>query len=128
MGSLVVATRISFTARNSPAFRARGIRRLRSRSEEMLYELVLARGRVIDPETGLDAVRDVGLNGGSVAAISEADLSGAAARVLARSRNTSHAGPALLSLGTRSYQDHVKSRMSESNAWPISRPDSSTAL
>jgi N-acyl-D-glutamate deacylase len=48
----------------------------------MLYELVLARGRVIDPETGLDAVRDVGLNGGSVAAISEADLSGAAARVL----------------------------------------------
>ena len=44
-----------------------------------LYDVVLSRGRVIDPETGLDAVRDVGLNGGTIAAISEADLSAAAA-------------------------------------------------
>eukprot|EP01043_Picozoa_sp_COSAG02_P036537 COSAG02_NODE_2682_length_8253_cov_3.591857_7_plen_85_part_00 len=44
-----------------------------------LYDVVLARGRVLDPETGLDAVRDVGLNGGTIAAISEADLSAAAA-------------------------------------------------
>jgi predicted amidohydrolase len=44
-----------------------------------LYDVVLARGRVIDPETGLDAVRDVALNGGTIAAISEGDLSAAAA-------------------------------------------------
>ena len=33
-------------------------------------------GRVIDPETGLDALRSVGIRGGSIAAISDADLSG----------------------------------------------------
>ena len=44
-----------------------------------LYDVVLARGRVVDPETGLDAVRDVGINEGRIAAISEADLSAAAA-------------------------------------------------
>ena len=47
-----------------------------------LYDTVLARGRVIDPESGLDGVRDVGIKNGVVHAISEADLSGAAARVL----------------------------------------------
>jgi len=40
------------------------------------FDLVLARGRVIDPETGLDAVRDVGLNGHTIAAISESPLRG----------------------------------------------------
>ncbi len=40
-------------------------------------ELVLKGGRVMDPETGLDAVRDVGLSGGTIVALSEAPLSGA---------------------------------------------------
>jgi N-acyl-D-aspartate/D-glutamate deacylase len=40
------------------------------------YDLVLHGGRVIDPETGLDGVRDVGIVGDRVAAISERPLQG----------------------------------------------------
>ncbi len=40
------------------------------------FDAVIAGGRVIDPETGLDAVRSVGIRGGSIAAISDADLIG----------------------------------------------------
>lgn len=40
------------------------------------FDTVIAGGRVIDPETGLDAVRSVGIRGGVIAAISDADLSG----------------------------------------------------
>ena len=40
-----------------------------------LYEVVLARGRVLDPESGLDAIRDVGIAEGRVVALSEAELS-----------------------------------------------------
>ncbi len=41
------------------------------------FDSVIAGGRVIDPETGLDAVRSVGIRGGSIAAISDSDLIGA---------------------------------------------------
>ena len=40
-------------------------------------DLVIAGGRVMDPESGLDAVRDVGVRGGTVVAVSEAPLAGA---------------------------------------------------
>ena len=40
------------------------------------YELVLTGGRVIDPESGLDAVRDVALRDGRVVAVSKARLRG----------------------------------------------------
>jgi N-acyl-D-aspartate/D-glutamate deacylase len=40
------------------------------------YDVVLANGRVIDPETNLDAVRNVGLNDGRIAAISASPLAG----------------------------------------------------
>lgn len=40
------------------------------------FDLVIAGGRVIDPETGLDALRSVGTRDGSIAAISDADLDG----------------------------------------------------
>lgn len=40
------------------------------------YDIVLQRGRVMDPESGLDAVRSVGINGKKVAAISERALRG----------------------------------------------------
>jgi hypothetical protein len=40
------------------------------------YPLVLAGGRVIDPESGLDAVRDVGIDGDTVAEVSAEPLSG----------------------------------------------------
>ncbi|MFI6596720.1 amidohydrolase family protein [Nonomuraea sp. NPDC050536] len=42
----------------------------------MTYDLVLANGRVIDPETGLDAVRDVGITGGVIRAVSDVPLEG----------------------------------------------------
>ena len=40
------------------------------------YDLVIANGRVMDPESGLDAVRHVGLRGAQVAAVSETPLAG----------------------------------------------------
>jgi len=40
------------------------------------YDVVLANGRVIDPETNLDAIRNVGINGGRIAAISASPLTG----------------------------------------------------
>lgn len=40
------------------------------------FDLVILHGRVMDPETGLDAVRNVGIRGGKVAAISERELRG----------------------------------------------------
>ena len=40
------------------------------------YDLVIRNGRVIDPESGLDAVRDVGIIAGRVAALSETALNG----------------------------------------------------
>jgi dihydroorotase len=40
------------------------------------YELVLAGGRVMDPASGLDGVRHVGVRAGAIAAISETPLAG----------------------------------------------------
>lgn len=42
------------------------------------YDLVIAGGRVMDPESGLDAVRNVGIRGGVVRALTEAPLDGVA--------------------------------------------------
>ena len=41
------------------------------------FDLVLANGRVMDPESGLDAVRHVGIRNGKIEAISETPLAGA---------------------------------------------------
>jgi N-acyl-D-aspartate/D-glutamate deacylase len=40
------------------------------------YDIVISGGRVIDPETNLDAARDVGIVGGKIAAVSANRLSG----------------------------------------------------
>ena len=40
------------------------------------YELVIHGGRVVDPETSLDAVRDVGIRAGQIVAVSESPLTG----------------------------------------------------
>jgi len=40
------------------------------------YDVVINGGRVMDPETGLDAIRNVGIKGDTIAAISESELSG----------------------------------------------------
>ncbi|MGW0482293.1 amidohydrolase family protein [Nonomuraea sp. NPDC003214] len=41
------------------------------------YDLVISRGRVIDPETGLDGIRDVGVSGGTIREVSAGPLHGA---------------------------------------------------
>ena len=40
------------------------------------FDLVIVKGRVMDPESGLDGVRSVGVRGGKIAAISESLLTG----------------------------------------------------
>jgi N-acyl-D-aspartate/D-glutamate deacylase len=45
-------------------------------SAQEVYDIVLRGGRVMDPETGLDAVRDVGIRGETIVAISEDRLDG----------------------------------------------------
>ena len=40
------------------------------------YDLVIEGGRVLDPESGLDAVRNVGINGGKIARVSADALRG----------------------------------------------------
>src|SRR6202030_4383679 len=40
------------------------------------YDIVLANGRVMDPESGLNAIRNVGIRGRTIAAISERPLQG----------------------------------------------------
>ncbi|HZI61550.1 MAG TPA: amidohydrolase family protein [Pyrinomonadaceae bacterium] len=43
-----------------------------------VYDVVIVNGRVIDPESRLDAVRNVGISGGTIKAITTAKLSGRA--------------------------------------------------
>ena len=40
------------------------------------FDLVIVNGRVMDPESGLDAVRNVGIRNGTIAALSDAELDG----------------------------------------------------
>src|SRR6266511_3747721 len=40
------------------------------------YDVVLANGRVMDPESGLDAIRHVGIRGSEIAAVSASPLQG----------------------------------------------------
>lgn len=49
---------------------------LASLSYAQTFDVVLANGRVMDPESGLDAVRNVGIRGGRVEAISATPLNG----------------------------------------------------
>ena len=44
--------------------------------EDRLFDLVIRGGRVMDPESGLDALRDVGIVGGEIAAVAEPPLRG----------------------------------------------------
>lgn len=45
-------------------------------STEVVYDVVIQNGRIIDPETQLDAVRNVGISGGTIKAISASRLDG----------------------------------------------------
>src|SRR5258708_4535367 len=41
-----------------------------------IYDLVIANGRVMDPESGLDEVRNLGIRGGKIALVSSEALPG----------------------------------------------------
>src|SRR5262245_36354669 len=43
---------------------------------QQLYDLVIASGRVMDPESGLDAIRHLGIRGDRIAEISASPLQG----------------------------------------------------
>jgi len=45
-------------------------------ADDEKYDVVVANGRVMDPESGLDAVRNVGISGGKIRAISADSLQG----------------------------------------------------
>ena len=45
-------------------------------SEDATYDIVLAGGRVMDPESGLDAIQNVGVRDGLIAAVTENALDG----------------------------------------------------
>lgn len=51
-------------------------RRISPTAAAETYDLVITNGRVMDPESGLDAVRNVGIRSGKIAAISSTSLSG----------------------------------------------------
>ncbi len=51
---------------------------LEPRQPETLYDLVILHGRVMDPATGLDGIRALGITGGVIREVSEEDLRGRA--------------------------------------------------
>jgi N-acyl-D-aspartate/D-glutamate deacylase len=50
---------------------------LGSGGSQPAYDVVILGGRVMDPESGLDAVRNIGIRGGKIAIITDASLAGA---------------------------------------------------
>jgi cytosine/adenosine deaminase-related metal-dependent hydrolase len=73
-----------------------------SEARAQTYDLVIANGRVMDPESGLDAIRHIGITGGAIRAVSETPLEGrdtvdATGRVVA---------PGFIDLSTVDHGDH----------------------
>ncbi len=66
--SLALAVSIPSVAAQSPAA-AGG-------TADARFDLVIANGRVVDPDTGLDAIRSIGIRAGRIAAISRTPLRG----------------------------------------------------
>src|SRR4029077_16556235 len=50
--------------------------KLRLAAASETYEVVIANGRVMDPESGLNAARNVGISGGKIRAVSGETLNG----------------------------------------------------
>lgn len=65
------------------------------------YDLVVANGRVMDPESGLDAVRHVGIRGGTIEAISQTPLAGT--RIIDATRHV--VAPGFVDLHEHGQQD-----------------------
>ena len=74
-----------------------------AREQATPYDLVVANGRVIDPESNLDAVRHVGIRGGTIATISETPLTGV--RVIDASRHV--VAPGFIDLHEHGQQEEA---------------------
>ena len=72
-----IASATSILAATAPAVRSASV--TQRPNEEGPFDLVIEGGRVIDPETGLDAVRNVGIKNDRIDAVSEQALKGAKA-------------------------------------------------
>jgi len=68
------------------------------------YDLVIEGGRVIDPETGLDAVRNVGIRGGKIVRVTTEALSG---------RRVVHAGGLVVAPGFIDLHQHGQDMASQ---------------
>lgn len=74
VGSRVVDVMMFLAALAALTLLPAGSRPAAAQSET--YDVVIANGRVMDPESGLDAVRNVGISGGKIRAISAEPLQG----------------------------------------------------
>ena len=72
-------------------------------AQQQPYDLVIAGGRVIDPESGLDAVRHIGIRGDRIAEISAAALPG---------RETIDAGGLVVAPGFIDIHRHAQGNIS----------------
>lgn len=96
-----------------------------STSAQERYDLVLRGGRVLDPETGLDEVREVGIRDGRIAALSEAPLEGdrildVTGRVVAPGFIDLHAHGQDLFASSFQVRDGVTTALElEGGVWPV---------
>lgn len=72
-----------------------------AREQPLPYDLVVANGRVLDPESGLDAVRHIGIRGGKIEAVSNTPLTGG--RVIDAARHV--VSPGFIDLHEHGQQD-----------------------
>jgi N-acyl-D-aspartate/D-glutamate deacylase len=69
VGLIAILVALAFFGMRKPAV---------AKAADESFDVVIANGRVMDPESGLEAVRNVGIRGGKIVAISEGALSGKA--------------------------------------------------
>src|SRR5687768_4458581 len=74
-----------------------------AREQTPPFDLVVANGRVLDPESGLDAIRHVGIRGGKIEAVSATPLTGV--RVIDASRHA--VSPGFIDLHEHGQQDEA---------------------
>ena len=74
-----------------------------AREQAPTYDLVIANGRVIDPESALDAVRHVGIRNGKMEVVSESPLAGT--RVIDATRHV--VSPGFIDLHEHGQQEDV---------------------